>query len=176
MMMKKWIVTAAILALSPVTAQAQNDDREQQWIYREKHGDGTLSPTAIFLSWNYASVIIRAECQVDHYGNPGKAGNGGITMHYYPGAPIVTLDEYGGYKEGPFQPFVFSRGGKSVETPAAVTSSAVTGNIAVTPELLNILKPGKEDLEIEATNEMDEPWYVGQAEPLYRLAQACAKK
>lgn len=166
----KWLVTAA---LAVVGTSAWANDRESQWIYRDRHGDGTDSPTAVFLSWNYAVVVLKAECRADQFGNSGKAGNGAISLYYYPGSTILPDN---GKAERPFEPFVFSRGDKSVSFPATATLQVVSGNISVTAELLAVLKPGKDDLEIEATNEMDEPWYVGQAEPLYRLAQACAEK
>jgi hypothetical protein len=176
MTMKKLFFGLLISLAAPFAAFAEPSDRDQQWIFREKHGDGSATPAAIFLSWNYASVIMKAECQADEYGNSGKSGNGGITLYYYPTPPVIKYDENGAYIKQPFDPFVFSRGKASVKFKADVASYAVIGNIAVTPELLAILKPGKDELEIEATIEMEEPWHAGQAEPLYRLAQLCAKK
>jgi hypothetical protein len=164
-----------LLAATPTIAQSEVGDRDLQWIYRDKHGDGTASPSAIFLSWNYSSVILRAECTGDEYGNAGKAGSGSITLRYYPSPPVISYDENGMYKDQPFDPFSFSRGELNTEFAATVGPQAVVGHIDVTPKLLKILKPGEQPLEIEATNEMEEPWYVGQAEPLYRLALACQK-
>ncbi len=181
----KWLAAAVVMmSAAPAFAQTETSSRDLQWIFRDRHGDGSGSPTAVFLSWNYAEVILKAECKADEFGNPGKAGNGGISLYYYPGSIMLNNDtngtENGSGKaadgERPFEPFAFSRSNRSISFPATVIRQVVVGHIAVTPKLLSILKPGTDDLEIEAANEMDEPWYVGQAEPLYRLAQTCAEK
>jgi hypothetical protein len=169
------LLPLTLLASTPITAQSEVGDRDLQWIYRDRHGDGSASPSAIFLSWNYSSVILRAECTGDEYGNSGKGGSGSITLRYYPSPPVISYDENGMYKDQPFDPFSFSRGELNTEFAAKIEPQAVTGTIDVTPKLLKILKPGNQPLEIEAANEMEEPWYVGQAEPLYRLALVCQK-
>ncbi len=176
--MKMRSLTAVILLFVSVSAIAATEtgNRDQQWIFRQRHGDGTASPTAIFLSWNYANVLMKAECRTDKFGNPGRAGNGGMSFHYYPGSQILAQDEAGRIIDQPFEPFIYTRGKDSVSFPAKVGASAVTANFDITPKVLSILKPAQNDLEITATNEMDEPWHVGQAEPLYRLAQACARR
>lgn len=168
-------IVIALISVSAV-AETETGNRDQQWIFRERHGDGTAAPTAIFLSWNYTNVLMKAECGVDEFGNPGRANNGGMSFHYYPASEYLNRSEDGRYIDIPFEPFVFTRGQESFSIPAKVGHYAVTAHFAVTPKLLSILKPADNDLEIIATNEMDEPWYVGQAEPLYRLAQACAAK
>jgi hypothetical protein len=174
--MKLIILAALGLAAAQAVAQTETSDRDQQWIFRDRHGDGGESPTAIFLSWSYAHVILKAECKADEFGNSGKAGNGGITLYYYPEGAMLTEDESGGNRDQSFEPFGFSRGKRSISFPAIVKGQVVLGDIAVTPKLLSILKPGGDELEIEAANVMEEPWYAGQAEPLYRLAQVCAAK
>ena len=169
-----WIAALALFS-APALADPVGD-RDLQWIFRDKQGDGTASPAAIFLSWNYSGVIMKAECSADEFGNSGKAGNGGMTLFYYPDPVVVRPDEYGQYADAPFSPYVLTRGKQSLQFPAKVSRSGISGSIAITPQLLAILKPATNELEIEATNEMDEPWYVGQAEPLYRLALTCAAK
>ncbi len=174
--MRVFIAALIFLLSTPLAAQIETSDRDSQWIFLAKHGDGSESPTAIFLSSNYSAVIMKAECQADEFGNPGKPGNGGITLYYYPDPPMIKYDTDGSYIKQPFEPFYFSRGEEILEFPAEVTAQSVNGSVAVTPKLLAILQPSKDELGIGAANEMDEPWYAGQALPLYELAKACAKK
>ena len=47
------------------------------------------------------------------------------------------------------------------------------GRTKLTPQLRRVLV-SRTALEITAPNEMDEPWYVGRAGPLRRLALACS--
>ncbi len=174
-MKKLFLALAILITATPMIAEAQVD-RSRQWIYRDKLGSGSEKPSAAFLSWNYASVILLATCKADNNGNTGKAGNGGITLHYFPDPPTVKLDKDGYYLPAKFADFSFSRGDTTVMFPATVKQQSVRGDINVTARLLALLKPGKDDLEIYANNEMGEPWYVGQAEPLYRLALVCRAK
>ena len=171
-MRKLFLALAILITAAPMLAEAQVD-HSRQWIYRDKLGSGKESPQAAFLSWNYASVILLFGCSEDEYGNSGKAGNGGITLHYFPDPPTVKLDKDGYYLPAKFPDFSFSRGGTTVMFPATVKKQSVRGDINVSARLLALLKPGKDDLEIYADNEMGEPWYVGQAEALYRLALVC---
>ncbi|MEE9434613.1 MAG: hypothetical protein V3V15_10285 [Sphingorhabdus sp.] len=171
-MRKLFLALAILVTAAPMLAEGKSD-RDLQWIYRDKLGSGSESPSAAFLSWNYASVILLATCKADEHGGDGKAGNGGITLHYFPDPPTVKIDKDGYYLPAKFPDFSFSRGGTTVRFPATVKKQSVRGDLNVTARLLALLKPGKDDLEIYAAMEMGDPWYVGQAEPLYRLALTC---
>ena len=157
------LAIAAMLA-APVMAQDNRDDRDFQWLFREHHGDGTETPTAIFLSWNYSSVIFRASCE---------RGRGSFDLQYYPDDVVGQRGPNNMLVASSFEPLGFERNGKSRSAKIRVDGDAVIANFVVDEALLNILAPGREELLIMAENIEGDPWYVGQATPLYQLAKAC---
>ncbi len=157
------LAIAAMLA-APVAAQDNRKDRDFQWLFREHHGDGTETPTAIFLSWNYSSVLFRASCE---------KGRGSLNLQYYPEDVVGQRGPNGMLVASSFQPMAFERKGKSRSAKIRVDGDAVTANFIVDDALLNILAPGTEELLIMAENIEGDPWYVGEATPLYQLAKAC---
>jgi hypothetical protein len=62
------LLLAAFAVLPSVTQSHPLKDtgaaREQQWLFREALGEGTQMPTAVFLSWDYSSVILTATCDL----------------------------------------------------------------------------------------------------------------
>lgn len=161
--MMPMLAIAAMLA-TPVMAQDNRNDRDFQWLFREHHGDGTETPTAIFLSWNYSSVIFRASCE---------NGRGSFDLQYYPDDSVGERGPNNMLVASSFQPIKFERQGKSRSAKIRVDGDAVTANFVIEDALLNILAPGGEELLIMAENVEGDPWYVGKATPLYQLAKAC---
>ena len=157
------LAIAAMLA-TPLAAQDNRNDRDFQWLFREHHGDGTETPTAIFLSWNYDSVIFRASCE---------NGRGSFDLQYYPDDVVGDRGPNNMLVASSFQPMAFERQGKSRSAKIRVDGDTVTANFIVDDALLGILAPGSEELLIMAENIEGDPWYVGQATPLYQLAKAC---
>ncbi len=140
---------AVLSALSLMQATSAADRRDDQWISREVSGEGTV---ASFLSWNYTSVIARAHCD-----------DGRMTFQYFYDAPdSPTLTERPPtllVDDVPYQlaPSI-DRMSRQVYTlsPAGTVALTNAGNV-----------------DLEAPNEMDEPWYMGPAAALVRLAGNC---
>jgi hypothetical protein len=157
------LAISALLAV-PLAAQDNRKDRDFQWLYREHHGDGTETPTAIFLSWNYTSVIFRASCE---------RGRGSFDLKYYPDDSVGQRGTNNVLVASSFPPMALERKGESRSAKIRVDGDAVTANFVVDDALLNILAPGSEELLIIAENVAGEPWFVGEATPLYQIAKAC---
>ncbi len=152
-MLKRAFRSAVMLvaAMMPVAA-VQADAREQQWIYRELVEDGRDRPTAIFLSWDYSAVVFTATCDSD---------NRELVLRYYP-APDIP--------EAALASFALRLG----ETPMVTKREPqfVEGRAPLSNRLAKAMRePG--ELTIDAPNDMGEPWHVGEAKPLRRLALAC---
>jgi hypothetical protein len=128
--------------------------REGQWLHRELLGDGTRQPTAIFLSWDYSSVIFTVTCDP-------KANE--VVIRYYLDAEWEATS---------VPQIVLSSPEQSVSLKTTRQANALEGRTRMTPALRALLT-GRADLEIDAPNEMDEPYYVGHAKPLRKVALAC---
>jgi len=148
-------LAAVLAALSVAAASPAAAGREDQWIFRGQHGDGTSKPSAVFLGWDYSRVLFRATCEprrrelvVDYYGDGEVPLSAGET---------VTL-----------------RKSSSVRLRTRVVAGRLEGRTKITGELQRMLSEPT-DLEIDAPNATGEPWYVGVAEPLARLANSCGQ-
>ncbi|RZJ04381.1 MAG: hypothetical protein EON89_07995 [Brevundimonas sp.] len=151
--MKPLISIFAMLLAPAAMAQEVIDD--PQWIYRDI--DGTERAAAIFLSWDYRSVIVRAICEEEE---------GRLRLEYFPGAfpadaePLVLIVD-------------------DVAMPMETTQEtsgdplALVGRLPATPALAEALQHAV-DVRLDAPNEMGEPWYLERAEPLSRIATWCA--
>lgn len=168
--MMKQILGAGVLitALSaPALAQSEEElaryesAREGQWVYRDVRGDGNIGHFAMFLSWDYSTVLFRASCD-----------QGQLVLDYYGG---------NGADEPDLRPITLTRAEARDERSAKSVSvkgkpGAYTARYTVDGTLLNVLKPTNSEIMIDAPmakDDLAEPWYVGDAEPLYRVAQAC---
>lgn len=130
-------------------APASPSAREQQWIYRSTLADGSPLPTAVFLSWNYDAVIFSATCD---------RAKRELVLRYLVPTGLTKGDtslEIG-----------------SVELRTMRDGEFLEGRSAVTPPLQAILD-SPADIVIDAPNDMGEPFYVGHAEPLRRIALDC---
>ncbi|MBX3480474.1 MAG: hypothetical protein KF842_08735 [Caulobacter sp.] len=126
--------------------------REDQWVAREEMGDGGAGPVALFLTWDYSKVLFRATCDkgelvLDYFGDGEVALIEGIPIRIY-GQSIVTL-------------------------PTQLVDGRLEGRVKVTEAVLQALAVPHE-MQIDASNAMGEPWYVGQAKPLLALARRCS--
>ena len=155
------ILPALALVVSPSgasppqrTAPATSDARERQWVYRPVLGDGRHQPTAAFLSWDYSEVIFTASCD---------RRTGYIVLHYY----LRPEWDATGVRR-----IELTSGERSVELPVARGGHMLEGRTRLTPPLRALLA-ANEDIEIDAPNDMGEPWYVGRAAPLRRVALGC---
>ncbi|MGX1746987.1 MULTISPECIES: hypothetical protein [unclassified Brevundimonas] len=137
------MTAALILTTAPV------DERSAQWVTHDVSGEG---PVASFLNWNYTSVITRAHC-----------AGGQITFQYFydfPGSPgpgervlAVTIDN----------------------TDYALTPSVDEMDRQVytlSPEGKAALRQAR-NVDLDAPNEADEPWYLGRSAALVNLARRC---
>lgn len=141
-------LAAALAAATPASAA-----RDDQWVYRDALGDGSKKPVAVFLSWDYDRVLFEVTCE----------GRGGLSLRYF-GDGAIPLPAT--------KTLVLMRGDLAVTIPARRTGGALEGwmpDVALVTTVLS--RPG--EVTIEAPNEMGEPWYVGEAAPLRRVAEAC---
>lgn len=158
------LLAITAMLVTPLSARDNRDDRDFQWLFREHHGDGTQTPTAVFLSWNYSSVIFRASCEKDC---------GSINLAYYPEDVVGQRTPNGLLIASSFEPMGFERGNKSKYAKVRENGDTVEATFKIDDALLDILAPGSQELTIIAANPEGDPWYVGQAAPLYQLAKAC---
>lgn len=154
-------LTFAVSHPTPTPLEA----RAMQWLYREHSGAGQRAPTAIFLSYEYSSVIFRATCGE----TPGT-----LELRYFPGLGIGSRDAIGTLRIDRLPPIILARGERAITLRTNAEEDFIVGQVVIDPPLLDLLRPtGNHELMIETINEMDEPFYVGDAEPLYRLARIC---
>lgn len=159
--------TATTNTLTTQSEVLKEQPRNQQWIYRESLGDGSPYPRAIFLSWDYSSVIFNIECQHNVAEKSAADINGGFTIYYHYDSSNDDSD---------FPPITLKRGDSVISSAVTVEGDIIYSNFPITTKTLEILEPTDFELEIEARNEMGEPWYVGNAKPFYQLAIACQNK
>jgi hypothetical protein len=142
---------AMFIVLSCGTTPTIADD--DQWIFRQTLGSGNDKPTAIFLSWDYGTVLFRATCdRSTHELVPEYFGDGAI--------PLTASDDLGIHGTG------------TAMLSTQLVNGALRGEINA--DLLLAVFDA-DNLEIDAPNEMGEPWHVGRAEPLRRLTRLCQK-
>jgi hypothetical protein len=151
--MKRRLLVMALAAVSfggPAMA-----GREDQWVLRTELGDGAFNETAIFLSWDFSAVLFRLQCDQDRHE---------VVLTYFGDevsvavdAPQLTIE--GGHVAAPMRTTLTPFG-----LEARLSPSEPGYSVYRTPT----------DLTIIAPNAMNEPWYVGRAEPLRRVMQACA--
>ena len=127
--------------------------REQQWLYRERLGSGETEPTAVFLSWNYDSVIFRATCDRQ---------TAELVLSY-------RLEQR--WQLEVQEPLEISSQAGAVRLRTVRRGDTLEGR--VTASRLDRIMRSPGELELLAPNEMGEPWYVGRAEPLRRLTAGC---
>ena len=161
--MKTLRLTSALLlvALAALPSLAQIDPlkdtaatREQQWLFRETLGEGTPMPTAVFLSWDYSSVIFTTTCDQ-------KSGELVVRNPLQADDKLPEL----------FMIKIASQAG-IVSLRTVRHDRVLEGRTKITSDLVAVLSANG-DLEIDLPNEMGEPIYIGQAEPLRRLAITC---
>jgi len=143
------VLTALSIALAATPALAARDD---QWVAREEMGDGSLGPAALFLSWDYSAVLFRATCD-----------QGDLVMDYFGDGEVAVTEA----------PPMSLYGRSTVTLRTRVVDGRLEGRVKVTDAVLQALEVSHE-LQIDAPNEMSEPWYVGQAKPLLALARRCS--
>lgn len=148
-----FVVTLSVLLVAafPSTATA---DRNDQWLLRSDLGDGKLRATAVFLTWDYSAVLFRATCD---------AARGELVLRYY-GDGEVPLTA---------QDALALRRTLSLPLVTEFANGYLEGRAKLSDELLSMLSSGSVELEIDAPNAMETPWYVGNAAALFRVAQSC---
>lgn len=148
----KRLMAAAAIALS--CAGPASAGREDQWIYRTELGDGTKTQTAVFLSWDYGSVVFRAHCDSDRRE---------LVLTYFADSAGVPLTP---------KPLILAADTIQASMPTQSTPDGLEGRLAPSDAGYELLEAGG-DLTIDAPNEMGEPWYVCRAEPLRRIMNDC---
>lgn len=155
------VILVSTTPLTAVTAQsaAEHTDlqgaREQQWLFRELLGSGEPQPTATFLAWDYSAVIFTATCD---------RGSGEFLLRYH------FEQELG---PAVFEPLEIRSTAGPLPLRTTRDGRVLEGRARMSEALARIFRaPG--ELEIVAPNEMGEPWHVGRAEPLRRLALSCS--
>jgi hypothetical protein len=133
------------------TTIAAHDD---QWIYRPTTNNNQHD-LAIFLSWDYSAVLFRVWCEhprglvIQYFGDgvaPFKGHSIALVANGY--HPMSTTDtRYGG-------------------------NSILQARIPLTQSLIAEIESASE-IDIDAPNESEEPWYTGTASPLKRVIQKC---
>ncbi len=128
---------------------------EDQWIYRDGLSSG---PVASFLGWNYRSVLIRAACEQNV-----------LLIEYFPGSGVAETDPpmtlY--LDEAPFE--------LRTSTTRDGDGLALQGRVPVTPQLLSVMASARHIMlgVTEPSADLDEPWHLGTAQPLQRIARHC---
>lgn len=140
------VLLSAMTLLSATMIEAE--DRSDQWLLRDVSGEG---PVAAFLSWNYASVIARAHC-----------AGGRVVLQYFPdtgaaGSEVRPLSLIIDASTFPLVPSVDSMS-REVHTLGAEGGRALRN---------------ARNIDLDAPNEMGEPWYMGHAPALVELARSC---
>lgn len=149
------IATALILAtLGAPPVQAGPGEDQPQWIYRDPESDE--GSVAVFLDWRYASVLFRVGCDA-----------GQLIVRHYP--------KNGASAEPPMILFI-DEASHPLATDVVIEDSDLVqiGRIAATSELSAALAAADQIAVEAAENEMGEPWYLGRAEALRRVAADCA--
>lgn len=158
----------AVLALvgTPVAAESS---RDQQWQYFATNGSGQPTATAIFLSWDYSSVLFVASC------DPATASLKVRHPAYWPLVTTVNPDD----RRPVFDrvlPMAFERGQRRVTGRMHLENgdSELVGVFPADAVLLALLADTQAgELLIDVENETGDPWFAGGAEPLHRLVQSC---
>jgi hypothetical protein len=168
--MRILLAACAALICGAASAAETPMNRDAQWIYRERNGDGRGEPSATFLSWSYTSVLFQARCQRSTHT---------VTLSFSDGPDTDFRKEWDrrpltvvlGKRRVAFKTFV----GTPEEPNALETRSMLTGTLKVTPAVLAAFtQPAGTEVSIEAPEEEYGEWFVGKAEPLRRLVKACA--
>lgn len=148
MKMIDWFVVSLPLLTSAIAHAVPTDGREQQW--KTITPVGQHSPTAIFLSWDGTEVVFTARCD---------SSSKEIVIRYnlQANAPF-----------DPARPLAIG----DVDFRTTKTGEVLEGRSRLTSPLKRVLN-SRSEIQIQAPNDMDEPWYVGIAEPLRRVALAC---
>jgi hypothetical protein len=148
-----------VVSILPAAAQAAAPEyvgaaRNQQWVYRDTLGSGTVRPTAIFLSRDYSAVVFAITCD---------RSSGELVVRYILQPEAVI-------------PESFSLRVMSATTSVPLQTVLVGGMLesrsTVSREFREVLR-SEGALEIDAPNELGEPWGIGRAEPLRKLALGC---
>lgn len=142
---------ALLLALLAAPAQAA----DSQWMLTQQRVGQTLRPVAVFLDWNHGSVLFRISCEADSAVL--------VVRHYVDGREVKLR----GHEQ-----MALVRGAATLPLQTVPASRGLEGRIALTPSVLATLSaPG--EMQIDAPNALLEPWHVGRAEPLVRIAELC---
>jgi hypothetical protein len=155
------LFVTALAGLAPDTRETEQQAkhgaaREQQWVYRDTLGSGQVEPTAVFLSWDYSSVVFSATCDAKTRELVVRSA-----LETGPDAPSV-------------EPLEISSSSSTIRLHTTVRDGYFEGRTQVTEKLAKILR-SESDLEVFVPTEMGEPIYVGRAEPLRRLGLACGR-
>lgn len=126
---------------------------EGQWLYRIVGPD--RDPIAIFMDWQYSQVLFRVHCF--SYPDISFVYHGDSAVKLKPGDSMTLLLDDRPYR-------------LSVEY--FKSSDHLVGRIKLTTALKTAITKAK-DINIAAPNEMDEPWYTGEAPALKRLIKEC---
>ena len=148
------MATAAQDAAGRVSAETA---RELQWLYRARLGSGAPEPTAIFLSWDYSAVVFTATCD---------RRRRELVLRYH--LPAEWEQTHAG-------PMEIASGTATVPLRTIRRDRILEGRTRLSSQLVRVLG-SQGDLEITASNEMEEPWYVGRAGPLRRLVRSCGRR
>lgn len=156
--MLRTVVLSAALALSIVSPACAG--REDQWVFRETLGDGQREPTAVFMDWSYSAVLFRASCD---------PASGEFVLRYFGDRALMKSGDLLGLRRGWTSETV------SLATRLVVEEERawLEGRLRITPDVRRRLA-GSDEFQIDAPNEMDEAWYVGQAKPLFGVMERCA--
>jgi len=153
--MTNWIVFAFLISFGTAWGQS-SADRAAQWIYRP--ADSTHSETlAVFLSWDYSSVVFRVWCEKRKQ----------LVIQYFLESGLNTKDTgmaiYLNEKSYPVAAKVGSYG----------SSAVLEGRVTLTAKLARDIQEAQE-VDIVAPSDSEEPFYTGAASALKRVAKACS--
>lgn len=142
------ILLGLVAAALPEPADAKVDDR---WALATRNG----APEATYMDADKKNVVFSATCD--------------------PAAHILTL-EYAGEKDTPLTvndpPLEFVVSGKTIGLDTHFRDGKQVGTLKLKAATAALFS-GNVAVEINAANQMDEPWYVGQAAPLKQLVKGC---
>ena len=123
---------------------AMQAGNEAQWVTGRIQD---RDPVASFLTWDFSSVILRATCK-----------NGEVIVDYY-GDNVVPRDA--------------AKTALFVDGSAFEMRRTGVAEYAIDAAGIAALQGGQQ-VEFDASNEMDEPWHLGQARALKTLAATCS--
>jgi hypothetical protein len=150
------VIAASALAISVFgCTPTVPSDGDSQWIFRSAADGHRPVDLAIFMSWDFSAVLIRAWC------DPGKK----LVMQYGIDDAIPNDNQFQ-------MAIILDQQSHLMETTTIGLGRVLEGRIDLTPTLSSSILTAR-NVDVDVPNEMGEPLYTGSAYPLKRIIEGC---